>query len=80
MNINTTEILNSFRNIKNIANVRILNCYKVLFSKIGIKGNYGCYMTIPILLLHFICITIFYLKQLNGIKEKIAKIIYGIKN
>ena len=80
MNINTTEILNSFRNIKNIANVRILNCYKVLFSKIGIKGNYGCYMTIPILLLHFICITIFYLKQLNGIKEKITKIIYGIKN
>ena len=37
MNININEILKGFRNIKNIANIAILKCYNVLFSKNGIK-------------------------------------------
>ena len=37
-------------------------------------------MNISIFILHLICIIIFYRKQINDIKEKIQKIIYGIKN
>ena len=56
MEININEILNSFRDIKNIANVVVLKCYYVLFSKNGIKRNHGFYIIIPILIFHFICI------------------------
>jgi len=79
MVININEILNSFKDIKNIANVVILQCYNVLFSKNGIKRNYGFYIIIPFLIFHFICIFMFYLKQLNDIKGKISNIVYGIK-
>ena len=80
MNINTSEIFNNFKDIKNIANVVILRCYHILFSKNGIKGNFGCYMIIPIIIMHFIFIIIFYKEQSNYFKKNIKKIMYGIKN
>ena len=80
MNINITDILNSFKNIKNILNIVILKCYDILFTKNGIIKNYGFYMIISILFLHFVFIIIFYIKYLKLIKEKIKKIIYGIQN
>ena len=58
LNINYNRKIN--QNIKNIVNVVILKCYNVLFSKNGLKGNYGFYITIPILVSHFIFIIIFY--------------------
>ena len=80
MKINTREIFDSFKNFKNIANIVILKCYNILFSLNGIKRNYGFYMNIVIVILHFIFIIIFYRKYLSIIKEEIKKIIYGIKN
>ena len=79
MNINTTELFMNFMDVKNIANVVILRCYNVLFSKNGIKNNIGCYMIIPVIILHFINVIIFYKKQLKEIKDKIRDIIFGIK-
>ena len=62
----------NFVNIKNIANVNILKCYKVLFSKRGIIKNYGCLSLMPLLLIHFIIIILFYAKNLyKKIEEKI---------
>ena len=80
MNINTTEIFNNFMDVKNYVNIVMLRCYKVLFSKNGIAKNIEFYFNIPIIILHLICIIIFYREQLNKIKEIIQKIIYGIKN
>ena len=80
MNININEILKNFKDIKNTANVVILQCYNSLFSENGPKGNYGCYIIIFILVVHLVFIFIFYRKQPNDIKEKISNIIYGIKN
>ena len=74
MKINTDEILNSFKNIKNVINIVILRCYNVLFSKKGVIKNFGFYIIIPILFLHFVFIFIFYTKFLIIINEKITKI------
>ena len=57
--INKTKLYNNFINIKNIANIKILVCYKELLNIKGIKYNIGCYLIIPILLLHIINIIIF---------------------
>ena len=80
MNINMTEILQNFIDMENKINIVILHYYKSLFTKEGIKNNYGCYMIIPIFILHIILIVIFYKKQLNYIIEMIESIIYAKKN
>ena len=54
MNINKTKLYENFMDIKNIANIRILICYKNLFSKIGAIYNIGSYIIIAILLFHII--------------------------
>ena len=80
MQINITEIYQNFLDIKNIINFNILICYKELLSKNGIIYNIGSYMILSIIFIHLISIIIFYSNQLNQLKDKIQKIIYGIKN
>ena len=80
ININKTKLYENFVNFRNIANVNLLKCYKVLFSKSGIIKNYGCLSLMPLLLIHFIII-LFYAKNLyKKIEEKIKDISNGIKN
>ena len=49
--IDKEKLKDNFLNIKNIANIQILPCYKILFSKKGIIKNIGNYILIPILTL-----------------------------
>ena len=44
MNINKTKLYENFINIKNIANLKILRCFRKLFSKKGISRNIGNYI------------------------------------
>ena len=37
ININTTKLLNNFKNAKNYANLNLFVCHKSLFSKEGLK-------------------------------------------
>ena len=79
--IDKTKLYENFIDIKNIANINLLVCYKVLFSKNGLINNYGCYSLIPILIMHFIIIVIFYSKNLyNQIQSIINKISLNIDN
>ena len=80
MNIDKKKFFENFIDIKNIANINILKCYKVLFSKKGIKGNIGSLIVILIILFHFFFIGILYNKNLSIIKNKIKDIIFGITN
>ena len=80
MNINTTDLFNNFKDIKNKANFNLLGCYKSLFSVKGILYNKGSYIIIVIIIIHIIDMFIFYLKQLNIILSKINDIMNEIKN
>ena len=80
MNINKEKLFGNFVKIKNIANINILKCYKKLLNKNGIKRNIGFLIIISIIFFHFICIILFYSKNLNILQEKIKDIIFGIKN
>ena len=78
--INISKLYDNFVNIRNIVNINILVCYKILFSKKGISNNYGSISLIPLLFIHFIII-LFYVKILyKKIEDKIEEISYGIKN
>ena len=80
MKIDKQKIFKNFIDIKNIANINILKCYKSLFSIRGFKHNIGSFSIILIILFHIICIFIFYYNQLDKIKQKIDAIIAGITN
>ena len=80
MIINRTQLYEIFKDIKNIANVNILICYKVLFTKEGIIHNIGFYIVISIIILHLISMIIFYTKDSNKIKKTIKEINFGINN
>ena len=80
MIIDKDKLFKNFMDIKNIANINLLKCYKSLFSKKGIQHNIGSFIIIPIIIFHLISIFIFYKYQFNKIEEKINDIIFGIKN
>ena len=69
------ELYNNFFNIKNLLNLNVMKCYTVLFTKKGIKNNYGVYIIIPIIFIQIICIILFYSKGYRILKKKIKKII-----
>ena len=80
MNIDKEKLFKNFINIKNIANIQLLKCYKVLFNKNNLRRNLGFLIIIPIIIFHFICIILLHNKSLNAIKNIIKNIIFGIKN
>ena len=79
MKIKKTKLFENFIDIKNIANLNLLVCYKELFNKNGIRNNIAFISIIPILIFHFISIFIF-CKYKYKIDNKIEDINYGIKN
>ena len=68
MHINKTKLYQNFLDIKNIANINILICYKNLLEINGIIYNIGSYIIIAIIIFHIICIIIFYAKQYDLLK------------
>ena len=78
--INKTKLIKNFVDIKSIANIDIIFCYKELFSKEGIFYNIGSYIIILIIIFHIISIIIFFSKQSLILKNKINDIIFGITN
>ena len=69
--IDKSKLLKNFLDIRNIANINLLACYKILFSKKGIIKNYGSYSIMAIITMHFIIIIIFYMKNLNKTIRKV---------
>ena len=69
------QLYKNFMNFKNILNLNLMKCHKVLFNKKGIKNNIGAWFVIPIIAIHIASIIIFYIKGFNTIKNKIKKII-----
>ena len=80
MHINMTKLKDNFINVKNVANLNILICYKKLLTIEGIVYNIGSYIVIAIIILHIISIIIFYAKQKNLLKQKINDIVFAINN
>ena len=68
------KLKSNFINFKNIANLNVLKCYKLLFSNKILK-NYGCIIISLIMLLEFISIFVFYCYEFNLLKNKIKDII-----
>ena len=81
MKIDKTKLYENFIDIKNIANINLLVCYKVLFSKNGLIKNFWSYSIIGIIIVHLIIIIIYYSKNLySQIQNIINKISFSLDN
>ena len=79
--IDKQKLYENFIDIKNIANINILKCYKVILSKKVIIKNYGSYFIMLVIIIHLIIIIIFYIKNIyNKIKSIMKQLSLGIYN
>jgi hypothetical protein len=72
--INKDKLLNNFKNINDICNLKIMECYKVFFTKEGFIKNIGSYILLFIIIcsiLSFIFLVIKDYKILNNTIDKI---------
>ena len=80
MKINKNQLYQNFIDIKNLINIKIMVCYKVLFNKNGVINNIAFYSILPIIIFHFIAIIIFYINQKKLIENQIKDIAFCINN
>ena len=75
------KIISSFYEALKYSNIHILKCYKLLFSPIGIKNNFGFYTMIIFMITIIICFILFLLTGIKTIKEQMTKMAYNeLKN
>jgi hypothetical protein len=80
MFINKTKLLENFINIDNFSNLKLLVCYRNLFSKDGILNNIGNFILIFCIIFHLISIFIFYISYINKVKKIIKDIEFALRN
>ena len=80
MNIDKKKLLSNFKDIKNVANLKILKCNEILFSKEGLSKNFGFYVLLFIILFLLISTFFFFIKQSNELWKKIEDIANIIKD
>ena len=74
--IDKNKLFNSFTDFKNIANIKVLNCYKLIFNLDLFKNNYANFIMIIIIILFLITIFIFYCKDYYYLKKILNMIVY----
>ena len=72
--VKPVELLNNFRNIKQISNIGVIKCYKLLFTKDGILNNIGSYILIFIIFITIIDSILFCSKGYKLLFLKIKEI------
>ena len=80
INFDSKEFKKNFIDINNIANIQILKCYKIIFTKDGIKKNIGCFIFLFIIFIYFICLILFYSKFYDLLKLEIKDFISKINS
>ena len=73
--INKDKFINNLVNVKNVLNLNIIKCYKVLFTKEGLINNIGSYTILSILFIYIISIFLFIFKDYYILNAKINQLI-----
>ena len=74
ISFNKDKLLSNIENMKNLINLKIMKCYKVLFNKNGFKYNIGCLILLIIILITIINCFIFIIKEKKILNDKIDKL------
>ena len=80
INIDKNKLYDKFTDIRNIMNINLMKCYKLLFTKDGIVYNIGSYIVLCVVILYFISIFVFYKNDLRIINKIIKQILIAKNN
>ena len=73
-------LMDSFTDINNIANTKLMTCYKTIFQKKFILKNCGCFIFGVLILLNLICFFLFQFKYYKILMQQIEKVKLTILN
>ena len=74
--IDKDKLLKQFTDFKNIANIKILKCYNLIFKKESFKTNCGNIIMISVMILFLIAFFIFIIKDHSQLKTIINVIVF----
>ena len=74
------KLKKNFININNIANLKVLACYKQVFKLVNLLKNYGFFIYASFILIFFITLVLFCCKYFFALKKLIIKISDAKKN
>ena len=74
--IDRDKLFKSFTNFKNIANINVLKCYKLIFELDAYKYNYANLILISIIFLFLMTFIIFLCKDYHNLKKILDIIAY----
>ena len=80
MKINKTKLYHNFVDVNNIANIKLMICYKELFNISGIKKNIAFYTILFDIYFHIIVTFVFYKYKKSKINKKIKDISFSISH
>ena len=69
------KLLTAFTDLKNAINLKVMKCYKKLFSKEGLIKNVGSYIILSIIFIYNISVILFIIKGYDFIYKTISKIV-----
>ena len=72
--IDYEKLKKNFVDINNVANIKFMKCYKLVFKKENIKYNLGFYILIFIFGLFLSCLFLFYFRYYNVFFKEIEKL------
>ena len=72
--------MKNFKEVKNLANFKIIKCYKMVFEKENLIKNYGFFIIVSILVILIICTILFCSKYYQSLINEIYAIIRAKKN
>ena len=78
--IDKEKLKKNFIDIDNIANIKFMKCYKIVFKKENIKKNWGFYILGFIFCLFLICLFLFYFKYYKIFFGEIGNMFLDLKN
>ena len=67
--IDKDKLYNSFTDVKNIANIKVLNCYHLIFNLGAYKNNYANLILLAVIFLYFVSFIIFCCKDYFDLKK-----------
>ena len=67
-------------NLKNLINIKVLKCYKKVFTKNGLLYNIGSYILLAIIFLYMVCLIYLILQDYSSLKSEIIVFFNFLEN
>ena len=69
------DLMNTFKDYKNLTNIFVVECYKLFFSKKGMRKNIGSYILLAIIFLNILLLVQLIIKRRSELNNLLNQFI-----